>query len=375
MNVENSLAIIGGYGKMGKATAEWAKQAGYTDIYIVDPNDPQTISLQEAIRQTPNLFISVLPIENIPGILRSIAGNIDENYRVLDNATVKKPLDKSYRVLDRRGISICSTHPLFKEDQPPLNQNALISPYGRNSEPATLIAERIYGSVGMKLYFMEFNRNDDASDFTQFYPHLLGWSEAELNAEYGPGFKVKQEIGTANSRLRDQSGGRTWLQNPPVSAAIIENALKRPGGVKKARRFVQIMNQMIKRAQVPHIPGQPGELETSLRETANTLDPTGEIRGKLNLTTTALIETITNLGSNAVTIKTSRKDEPSLLVDLLEVVSRKNKINILAIQSSQIGKPQGVLTFYCGFENLSTLTPEIIEEINAIGFSVEFGVK
>ena len=157
---ENTVAIIGGLGRMGVVTRRIFMEAGYTDPLISDIKDPTTLSAREAIRQSGIVFFSVLPIENIEDVIRSTIDAFDEAHRVLDNASWKGLLQQGYEILDQRGVRICSTHPLCKEDQPLFGQNVLIAPFGQRPEEAIVIAEQVHQRAGMVLRRIDFDKHE-----------------------------------------------------------------------------------------------------------------------------------------------------------------------------------------------------------------------
>ncbi|MDP2692611.1 MAG: prephenate dehydrogenase/arogenate dehydrogenase family protein, partial [bacterium] len=150
MPERDRVAAIGGLGRMGDPTKRLFEEAGYS-VIISDVKDPKTVSPREAIENSGIVFFTILPIENINDIVRSNAEVFNNTHLVLDNASLKNPIRQSYETLDQKGISICSTHPLCKEDQPFYGQNVLIAPFGHNPHEATLVAKQIHEKAGMVL--------------------------------------------------------------------------------------------------------------------------------------------------------------------------------------------------------------------------------
>lgn len=156
------VAVFGGAGNMGKLTVELFQNLGYSTL-VVDPiKDPNSPTAAEAISKSDIVFFSVMPIENIPQIIFENEHLFHREQVVLDNTTFKRPLREAYARLLQRGVSITSTHPLCKHDQPLYGQTALIMQVGSDelSEKAWNIGESIYRNAGMKLVDFTFNRHD-----------------------------------------------------------------------------------------------------------------------------------------------------------------------------------------------------------------------
>ncbi len=357
LDKERTVAVIGGLGRMGVVTGRIFEAAGYTPL-VCDTKDPKTLPAREAIRQSGIVFFSVLPIEEIEGIVLSASDIFEGSHVVLDNASVKQPLKIGLEMLDGKNVSICSTHPLCKEDQPLFGQNVLMAPFGKNSERATIIAENVYGKAGMVLVRVDFEQHDSLMLLNQLLPHLVNRSIGLVLANNGADVKALDRISTPNSRLLYLASWRTLVQPSEISATIIRNLLKQPGG----RKMVQDLSDAI--ARVAQEGGEKGKLEETFRNTVALLDPAGRIRIEMNRETITLLERLANLKCHSVTIEV-KGDSPGLLRTMLEPLADA-KININAIDSHRT--KEGTL-FELGIES-GEMTPEVIERLENLGFRV-----
>jgi prephenate dehydrogenase len=358
----DTVAIIGGLGRMGQVTRDIFENAGYPTL-VSDIKDPTTLPAREAIRNSRIVFFSVLPIEGITDIINSCSDVFNRGDVVMDNASVKNPLKTSYEALDQRGVSICSTHPLFKEDQPALGQNVLILPFGGQPQEATSIAEDVSGKAGMVLIRMDFDQHDKTSLFTQLVPHAINRTLGHLLATQNVDPQVLEAMATANSRLSSLAQWRTLVQPSEVSAMLISNL----GALPEGQEVLEAL-----RRSTDEITGtSKADLERIFNDDVVKLDPTGQFRSNMNYTTTTILERLANLGLHSTTLEIDTTgDQPGLLAKMAGVLS-KYGVNLNAVDSSHQGK---VLKFALGIES-GEITPEVISELEGLGFQVSKATK
>lgn len=355
---ENTVAIIGGLGRMGIVTRRIFEEAGYASL-ISDIKDPTTLSAREAIRQSGIVFFSVLPIESIEGIIRSTTDVFDEAHRVLDNASWKGLLQQGYEILDQKGVSICSTHPLCKQDQPLFGQNVLIAPFGQRPQEATLLAEQVYQRAGMMLRSIDFGKHDLTMLYNQLLPQLANRAVGHTLAQSGVDVEALLAISTANSQLFSLANWRTLGQPSEISAMLISNSLRTPEGQSVAQALIDSIGA-IKQQSV-----RQEELEATFSTDVASLDPTGETRAKMNEASIIILEHLANLAKRSFTVETHEKDRPGLLHELSGVIA-SNQINLNTALSQRI---EGGFRFHLGIEE-GELTPEVIEQLGKLGYTV-----
>lgn len=353
----NRVAVIGGLGRMGAVTRRIFEQAGFTPL-ISDIKDPRTVSAREAISQSSVVFFSVLPIEEVGKIIQTTSDVFVETHHVLDNASLKNPLREGYEMLDQKGVSICSTHPLCKEDQPLPGQTVLILPFGQKPEAATNIAEKVHKEVGMILMRVDFDRHDFHSRLTQFLPHVDNWAVGLVLSANNVDMELLDAMATANSRLFYLSKWRTWVQPPEISATIIRGILNLPEGGKILDDLVGSIERI--RAES----GEPQRLEETLTDVAKSLDPSGERRSVMNDRTIVILELLANLNQHSITIEIEG-DRPGLLLDALALFKTAG-INLNAIASH---KTETGWRFGIGIQS-GEITPRIREELLRLSYHV-----
>lgn len=362
---ENKVAVIGGLGRMGMVTKRLFEEAGYP-VIVSDIKDPTTFSPREAIREAGIVFFSVLPIANIEDIIQSTGEIFNATHRVLDNASLKNPIRQGYEILDQKGVSICSTHPLCKEDQPLFGQNVLIAPFGRSPEEATIIAQQVHQRAGMVLRPIDFDKHDSTMLFNQLLPHLINRAVGHALVESGVDVETLLAISTANSQLFSLANWRTLAQPSEISAMLISNSLQTPEGQKVVQALVDSISVIEQQSKkIDPQSKQPVNLAETFSEDATSLDLTGKTRKAMNEASIIILEHLANLAKRSFTVETHDKDKPGLLRDLLDVIAGK-QINLNTALSQRL---DGGFKFHLGIDS-GELTPEVIKELDDLGFRI-----
>lgn len=355
---ENTVAVIGGLGRMGVVTRRIFAEAGYIPI-ISDTKDSKTLPAREAIRQSGIVFFSVLPIENIEGIIKSTADIFDETHRVLDNSSWKALLQQGYETLDQRGVSICSTHPLCNEKQPLFGQNVLIAPFGKRPQEATLAAEQVYQQAGMVLRPIDFGKHDLTMLYNQLLPQLTNRAVGHTLAQSGVDVEALLAISTANSQLFSLANWRTLGQPSEISAMLISKSLQTPEGQEVVQTLIGSIGTINQQSV------QQEELEGTFSTDVVSLDPTGKIRAEMNEASIIILEHLANLAKRSFVVETHERDKPGLLHELLGVIA----VNHINLNTALLQRIEGGFRFHLGIEN-GELTPEVIEQLGKLGYQV-----
>ncbi|MBI3282579.1 prephenate dehydrogenase/arogenate dehydrogenase family protein [Candidatus Curtissbacteria bacterium] len=344
----NRVAVFGGEGNMGRVTVELFRDLGYRAI-CPDPKDPDSPDASEAIRSSKIVFFSVLPIEEIGKIIDETEAVFEAGHIVLDNASVKRPLVEAYRRLEAVGVSICSTHPLCKHDQPLHGQKALILEVGSNSQKAVEIAERLYRNAGMITIPLSFEDHDRAMTVVQLVPHLVMRSVGRALEKSGVDMRALREIAPANFQLFNLSMWRTLVQDPRISATIIANLLGNDVGRGLAQEIEAAIRDVV-------ISNDEQELTRAFGETYSRLNR-DDLGMTMNEITTTVLERLANIQIKSVTIE-AREDRPGLLREIL-LPFEEQGVNLTAIDSHQ---RRGGVKFVIGIDE-KTYSAEVLARI------------
>lgn len=239
MGKENTAAIIGGEGAMGKMTNTLFQNIGFQTV-LSDRKRPDLPTPREAVSESGVIFLSVLPIVEVPKIIRDIEGFVSPDHVVLDNVGVKGPIIDSLRRLDSLGASACSTHPLTRPDCDLTNKQALIMGIGVNSSRAKRLAKNLYASAGMETVPFHVNRHDPLAVQIQLVPHLvmravqkaipdleLGWIRSPNFERFFIGFQS------------------VISQNPDISDEIINSLKDTKAGKLFIKRMIKAFERLL----------------------------------------------------------------------------------------------------------------------------------
>jgi prephenate dehydrogenase len=356
---ENTVAIFGGSGNMGQLAAGFFQKSGYK-IIISDPKAKNSISPEDTITQADILYFSIYPTSTTITILESLKNKLQPNHCILDNASVKQGLEGIYTQLDNKGVSVCSTHPLIKHDQPPYGQKTLIMPFGKNSKKATTIAERIHQDNGMKTITIPFAEHDDLMATAQLIPHLIMraiWHTMQKNSI---SLENLISLAPANLQLFLLSMFRTVIQDPKISSSIIKNLLKQEKGKQLSESFKHTIQDFISTIDENQL--------TELFASEFDLSQQKKFKDIMNESTTVALERLNNLNARSIIIEVDH-DKPGLLRKIL-LPFEQNNISLTAIDSH---KTIDKLKFEIGLDP-QTYTPESVKktaaQLKALGYKV-----
>lgn len=352
MNTEKKpcVAIFGGNGNMGKVMHTLFNNIGYQTI-IVDPTLNNAVSIAEIIRHTKILYFSVFPIESIVKILNRYSRYLSSETIIIDNASLKNQLLKVYSELDLKKISICSSHPLVKHDQPFNGQTVLLMPIGENYSAAEKIALEVYNSVGMKCEYIDVREHDNIMTVMQLIPHIIMRSTARMFEICNIELTKIVKIAPANFQLFLLSMFRTITQDAKISAKIISSLSKSDESNKLLTTFVNALLEIKDNTEEQ-------TLAENFKKTFGKVS-SDNLSKVMNEKTILALDRLTNLSTRSVIIR-SKKDSPGLLFRILKPFA-DNDINLNAIDSH---KHNSDIRFEIGID--STTSKVSIDKVSAI---------
>lgn len=355
------VAVIGGEGNMGRLTVDLFQRLGYETISS-DTRQPETPTAMEAIRESRIVFFSVLPIEEIPRILEAADGIIRPDHVILDNTSLKNPLQEALKRLSQRGVSICSTHPLCKHDQPLYGQGVLLMDVGPNPAEARQLAEKLYRSSGMITVPLSFETHDETMVILQLLPHLIMRAVAEVLSRNGIDLNTMERIFPANFQLFNLSMWRTIVQDSRISATIIKHLLDQPTGLKLAKQLYQAIEKLTEHPETEE------QLAKRFRGSATRLN-TANLASRMNEVTTTVLERLANLRAQSIKV-ICRQDKPGVLRRVGQAFEEAG-INMTAFDSHKLGDD---VIFTIGVDQ-ATSSPDQIKAVTTLlkqqGFEFE----
>lgn len=117
------IAIIGGYGGMGKFFARIFKNEGF-DVIITGPSEEKGRRVARElgvyyVRNNPDaagdsdIVIVSVPISETINVIKEVAPHVKEGSLLMDVTSIKEKPCKAMEKFSRRGVEIIGTHPVF----------------------------------------------------------------------------------------------------------------------------------------------------------------------------------------------------------------------------------------------------------------------
>jgi prephenate dehydrogenase len=362
----NSIVVLGaGNGWGQRVFAELGKLTD--DIQIIEIDTPPK-EAEALIRNSQIIFLA------IPDDL--ISSKIDELIKIglngkilIDCATNKHGFSDKLKELDKRGISVCSTHPMIGSKSPLRGQNVLIMPIGDNSIDAKNIAIEIFLAMEMKIKEFQFDNHANAMVILQMVPHLTqrilidALGEALLSQE-SMNVDTLSEIGTANYFLTELGTGRVAIQDPKVSAGIIETALKQEFGISVIGRMLSMLSEILIAGTSQEKSRK--ELKDIFQKSVDTLDPTNEWRKKMAADTKATLIRLVNRKAHGFVLEAPNKQ--GILAHILKVVALDHQIDMTAIDSEVL--PNHKASFTIGTDGKYEKLDELVSDLSKLDVDI-----
>lgn len=334
-----SVGIIGGAGEIGQVINRYFTELGYS-THICDPGHPQGLSLEQLLDCCQIVYLSVFPLEAAAQVLEQITHHPRAGELVLlENATIKSVLQPALKTLDNMGTSICATHPMCRADQPWKNQNVMLIPFGKQPDPALIVARQLYDQAQMNIKELgSIAEHDELMALLQLVPHLTLRVVSTIFEQLGVDLDLLNSSATANFKLFYMSFWRVQAQSPELSASIIWQLLQD----QKGREVSSLLRDKL--AEVASMDrDQMTETFRSFYQESG-LSP-AHIE-QMNQQCVVTLERLANLDRRAITITASR-DEVGMLRRILAPFDELG-LNICAIDSHL--NDQGEISFEIGID-------------------------
>lgn len=161
------VAIIGGYGKMGRWMGDLLKQSGHR-VDVIDPSAGNGLTVDDA--KWADVVIVSIPISRTGGMLRKLDEVCKHDALIFDIASLKSPFVEVLREIGGRR-KVCSIHPMFGPSAKSMyNRNMVLCDCG--SKDAVTEAESLLGNHGANIRIMPVEDHD------VYMSYVLGLSHA-----------------------------------------------------------------------------------------------------------------------------------------------------------------------------------------------------
>lgn len=161
------IAIVGGWGKMGRWLADLFKECGHR-VDIIDPSSGNGLTIDDC-KWADTIIISI-PISRTGSMLRKIDEIAKDDALIFDIASLKSPHIDVLRELGKRR-KVCSVHPMFGPSAGSMyDRNLIVCDCG--NEDAVKEATELLGNHGANMRCMPVEEHD------RYMSYVLGLSHA-----------------------------------------------------------------------------------------------------------------------------------------------------------------------------------------------------
>jgi prephenate dehydrogenase len=203
-----SVAIIGGYGRMGRWFARYLMGEG-VQVVIAGRDGAkleeaarelgcQAASNEEAVKRVDAVILSV-PIDSFEAIAREIARYVKPGQYIFDVTSVKtKPVETMHRYFI--GCRVLGTHPMFGPGADGIaGQRFVLTPTGDKDEKLATGIRQYLEKKGAKVAVMSPVEHDELMSIVLGLSHFIALVTADTLLSLG---KLKEAAGVSGSTYR-----------------------------------------------------------------------------------------------------------------------------------------------------------------------------
>lgn len=161
------VAIVGGYGKMGRWMGDLLRSSGHR-VDVIDPSAGNGLKVEDA-KWADTVIVSI-PISRTGGMLRKLDSICGPDTLIFDVASLKSPFISELRELGSRR-KVCSIHPMFGPSAESMyDRNVVVCDCGNRG--AVDEALELLGNHGANI------RTMPVEDHDRYMSYVLGLSHA-----------------------------------------------------------------------------------------------------------------------------------------------------------------------------------------------------
>lgn len=193
------IAIVGGYGKMGRWFADLLRGSGHR-VDIIDPSSGNGLTIDDA-KWADTVIVSV-PISRTGSILQKLDAICKPETLIFDVASLKSPFVDVLNDLGKRRC-VCSVHPMFGPSAESMyDRNVIVCDCG--SEDAVVQALEILGNHGANIRTMPVEQHDMYMSYVLGLSHAVNIAFFTVLDRSGIDFQDMQSVAsTTFSKLMD----------------------------------------------------------------------------------------------------------------------------------------------------------------------------
>ena len=209
--VENSrhIAIIGGYGKMGRWMGDMLRQSGHR-VDIIDPSAGNGLTTDDA--KWADVVIVSIPISRTPGMLQKLDGICKPDALIFDLSSLKSPFIDTLRDMGSRR-KVCSIHPMFGPSAKSMyNRNLVVCDCG--SKEAVDEVMDMLGNHGANIRVMPIEDHDKYMSYVLGLSHAVNIAFFTALERSGISFKDMESVASTTFEKMMDTNKSVALEDP-----------------------------------------------------------------------------------------------------------------------------------------------------------------
>ncbi|MBN2240393.1 MAG: prephenate dehydrogenase [Dehalococcoidales bacterium] len=272
------VAVIGGYGKMGRWFAEFLQKDG-KEVVLYGRN-PQKLEetgkqygvetetdLQKAVDGADLVLVSV-PIDSFSSIIEDMKPYLSEDQKVLDVTSVKgMPVEVMHRHLDN--VTVLGTHPVFGPGaKSARNQNFILTPTNDTERELAGKVQAYLEEKGGLVTVMSPEEHDHLMSVVLGLSHFIAITSAEVLLGYEQ-LALMKAIGGPTYKVLLTLAESVITEDPELYASIQMNLPGMAGTEELFRKSTETWAEIVKTGN------RQGFIDrmTALKEKLPTADP------------------------------------------------------------------------------------------------------
>ncbi|MFY2509602.1 bifunctional chorismate mutase/prephenate dehydrogenase [Vibrio pectenicida] len=229
-----TIAIVGGYGKLGRLFGRMFKLSGY-QVEVIDRDDWQQA---DEILSKAGLVMVTVPIDHTLEVIRKL-GNLPPSCILCDLTSIKaSPLQA---MLDVHSGPVVGLHPMFGPDVPSLAKQLVVYCDGRGEEDYQWLLKQL-SIWGASLCDMDAAEHDHGMTLIQALRHFTSFTYGLHLSRENPNIEQLLQLSSPIYRLELAMVGRLFGQDPNLYGDII---LSSDENVQMIKRFHQCFGEAI----------------------------------------------------------------------------------------------------------------------------------
>lgn len=316
-----TVGIIGIAGREGKMLEEFFKEIG-CKVIGSDLKIPDGLTNQEVVRKADVVIFAILPISEVPRVIKQVIPFTRENQLLMDVTSVKKP---AVLAMLESQAQVIGLHPMFRPEVSFSNQTVVACPHRLNKPFWKRWSVNMLSRTGAEIKWCKADEHDRYMMSVQVDPHLSHLVSALLLESLNLSAGESLEFTSPFYRIMLSLTGRLLSQNPSLYASLI---VENPETVRMLKERIEIEKKILKLVEKKDTTALIGQFQRARKHFGeNVVQDGNELFSRIFSVFSTLY------GENTVILEFSKEyDGPGLLNKVTNVFGEAD-INLTGITS------------------------------------------